>query len=105
MEGTMAVVITRLDVSAADLREAAARTQDAKAARRMLAIALVLGGGARGGAAAAWAARGGVRGGGGGAGWGAGGSGRRDLRDGAADAARLGASLQRVGAGGPHRPA
>ena len=36
----MAVVITRLDVSAADLREAAARTQDAKASRRMLAIAL-----------------------------------------------------------------
>ena len=43
----MAVVITRLDVSAADLREAAARTQDAKAARRMLAIALVLDGWSR----------------------------------------------------------
>jgi hypothetical protein len=33
MEGTMAVVIARLDVSAAELREAATRTQDAKAAR------------------------------------------------------------------------
>jgi transposase len=38
----MTVSITRLDLSAADLREAAARTQDAKAARRMLAIGLVL---------------------------------------------------------------
>ena len=38
----MAVAITRLDISAAELRETAARTQDAKAARRMLAIALVL---------------------------------------------------------------
>ncbi|MBV8575089.1 MAG: hypothetical protein JOZ58_08630, partial [Acetobacteraceae bacterium] len=38
----MAVVITRVDLSAADLREAAARTDDAKASRRMLAIALVL---------------------------------------------------------------
>jgi hypothetical protein len=47
MEGTMAVVITRLDVSAAELREAAARTQDAKTARRMLAIALVLDGWSR----------------------------------------------------------
>ena len=43
----MTVAITRLDVSAADLREAAARTQDAKAARRMLAIALVLDGWSR----------------------------------------------------------
>jgi transposase len=40
----MTVAITRLDLSAADLRQAAARTQDAKVARRMLAIALVLGG-------------------------------------------------------------
>src|SRR5271166_2437528 len=32
----MAVAITRLDLSAAELREAAAQTQDAKAARRML---------------------------------------------------------------------
>src|SRR6188472_795403 len=47
MEGTMAVVIRRLDVSAAELREAAARTQDAKTARRMLAIALVLDGWSR----------------------------------------------------------
>jgi transposase len=38
----MTVAITRLDMSAADLRETAARTRDAKAARRMLAIALVL---------------------------------------------------------------
>jgi len=38
----MAVAITRLDASATDLREAAARTRDAKAARRVLAIALVL---------------------------------------------------------------
>ena len=43
----MAVVITRWDVSAADLRETAARTQGAKAARRMLAIALVLDGWSR----------------------------------------------------------
>jgi putative transposase len=48
MEGTaMAVVITRLDLSAADLREAATRTQDAKASRRMLALALVLDGWSR----------------------------------------------------------
>ena len=38
----MTVAITRLDLSAAELREVAARTQDAKAARRMLAIGLVL---------------------------------------------------------------
>ena len=43
----MAVAITRLDTSATDLREAAARTQDAKTARRMLAIALVLEGWSR----------------------------------------------------------
>src|SRR5690349_7115996 len=56
MEGTtMAVVITRLDVSAAELREVAARTQDAKAARRMLAIALVLAGWSREAAAEACA--------------------------------------------------
>src|SRR5438270_5556269 len=47
----MAVEITRLDLSAADLRCEAARSQDAKAARRMLAIALVLEGRARGDAA------------------------------------------------------
>jgi hypothetical protein len=40
----MAIEITRLDLSAADLRGAAARTRDAKAARRMLATALVLDG-------------------------------------------------------------
>jgi transposase len=37
----MTVAITRLDLSAADLRQAAARTPEAKMARRMLAIALV----------------------------------------------------------------
>src|SRR3954465_3676939 len=42
METAMTVAITRLDLSAADLRQVAARTQDAKVARRMLAIALVL---------------------------------------------------------------
>jgi transposase len=42
MEAAMTVVITRQDLSAADLRQAAARTPDAKVARRMLAIALVL---------------------------------------------------------------
>ena len=40
----MTVAITRQDLSAADLRQAAGRTQDAKEARRMLAIALVLDG-------------------------------------------------------------
>src|SRR5215204_1004267 len=43
----MAVAITRRDLSAGDLRRAAARTRDAKAARRMLAIALVLEGRSR----------------------------------------------------------
>lgn len=38
----MAVEITRKDMSAGELRGAATRTKDAKAARRMLAIALVL---------------------------------------------------------------
>lgn len=38
----MAVAITRTDFSARDLRVAAAKAKDAKAARRMLAIALVL---------------------------------------------------------------
>ena len=51
----MAVAMTRLDLSAADLREAAARTQDAKASRRMLAIALVLDGWSREAAAEACA--------------------------------------------------
>ncbi|MGN6175097.1 MAG: helix-turn-helix domain-containing protein [Streptosporangiaceae bacterium] len=40
----MAVEITRRELSAAALRRAAARSRDAKAARRMLAIALVLDG-------------------------------------------------------------
>jgi transposase len=37
-----AVTITRTDLSAAELRRAAGRSRDAKAARRMLALALVL---------------------------------------------------------------
>ena len=64
----MPVAITRLDMSATELRETATRTQDAKAARRMLAIALVLEGWSRDAA---------------------GGS----LRDGPSNAARLGASV------------
>jgi len=56
MEGTaMAVVITRLDLSASELREAAARNQHAKTSRRMLAIALVLDGWSRESAAEACA--------------------------------------------------
>jgi hypothetical protein len=51
----MAVAITRFDMSAAELREAATRTQDTKAARRMLAIALVLEGWSREAAAEACA--------------------------------------------------
>src|SRR3954453_19975909 len=42
METAMTVAITRRDLSAGDLRRAAARTQEATVARRMLAIALVL---------------------------------------------------------------
>ena len=38
----MAVAITRTDLSARELRVAAAKAKDARAARRMLAIALVL---------------------------------------------------------------
>src|SRR3954470_6216500 len=48
----MAIAITRRDLSAGDLRREAARTRDAKAARRMLAIALVLEGRSREDAAA-----------------------------------------------------
>ncbi len=43
----MTVAITRLDLSASGLREAAARARGAKVARRMLAIALVLEGSSR----------------------------------------------------------
>ncbi len=43
----MAVAITREGLSAADLRREAARSRDANAARRMLAIALVLDGRSR----------------------------------------------------------
>jgi transposase len=42
MEGLMAVAITRTELSARELRAVAAKAKDAKAARRMLAIALVL---------------------------------------------------------------
>jgi len=48
----MAVAITRRELSAAELRGAPARTRDAKAARRMLAIAFVLEGQSREDAAA-----------------------------------------------------
>ncbi len=51
----MTVAITRLDLSAADLRREAACTEDAKAARRMLAIALLLDGWSREAAAQACA--------------------------------------------------
>ena len=47
----MAVAIARRDLSVGELRREAARTRDAKAARRMLAIALVLEGRPRGDAA------------------------------------------------------
>jgi transposase len=43
----MPVAITRTEHTAADLRQAAARTRDADAARRMLALALILDGGSR----------------------------------------------------------
>jgi transposase len=51
----MTVAITRLAMSAAELRSLAAQTQDAKAARRMLAIGLVLEGWSREAAAEACA--------------------------------------------------
>src|SRR5436190_19026619 len=55
-EGTaMTVAFARLDLSMAGLREAAAGTPDAKAARRMLAIALLLEGWSREAAAEACA--------------------------------------------------
>ena len=40
----MTIAITRSELSAVDLRAAARRTRDAKVARRMIAIALVLDG-------------------------------------------------------------
>src|SRR5215212_7772235 len=49
----MAVEVTRRDLSAAELRRAAARSRDADAVRRMLALALVLEGRSRAAAAAA----------------------------------------------------
>ena len=51
----MTIAISRRDLSAADLREAAGRTPDVKASRRMLAIALVLEGWSRDAAAEACA--------------------------------------------------
>jgi transposase len=48
-----AVAVTRRELSAAELRREAARSRDAKAARRLLAIALVLDGHSRTDAAAA----------------------------------------------------
>jgi len=47
METIMAVAITRRDVSMGDVRREAGRTRDAKAARRMLAIACVMEGQSR----------------------------------------------------------
>jgi transposase len=52
-EAGMAIEITRQDLTAAELRRAAARSRDAKAARRMLALALVLDGQSREAAAEA----------------------------------------------------
>jgi transposase len=43
----MAVAVTRLELDASDLRQEATRCRDAKAARRMLALALVLEGSSR----------------------------------------------------------
>lgn len=51
----MTVAITRVNLTAADLRAAATQTPDAKAARRMLAIALLLEGWSREAAAQACA--------------------------------------------------
>ena len=51
----MTVAITRLDLTEADLRALAARTQDARSSRRMLAIALLLEGWSRESAAEACA--------------------------------------------------
>jgi hypothetical protein len=45
----VAVAITRTELTAAGLRGAAARTRDADAVRRMLALALVLDGRSRAG--------------------------------------------------------
>jgi hypothetical protein len=45
----VAVAITRTELTAADLRGAAARARDADAVRRMLALALVLEGRSRAG--------------------------------------------------------
>jgi len=47
MEAIMAMAITRRDLSVGELRRGAAGTRDAKAARRMLAIAFVLEGQSR----------------------------------------------------------
>ena len=76
----MAVEITRRELSAADLRREAARAKDAKASRRMLALAFVLDGRSRTEAAESC------------------GMDRQTLRSNAC--VRLGASLQRGGVGG-----
>src|SRR5260370_5840019 len=47
LEGAMAITIPREDHTPAELRSAAARTRDAAAARRMLALALVMEGRSR----------------------------------------------------------
>ena len=75
-----AVAVTRTELTAAQLRRAATRTQDANAARRMLALALVLDGSSPGEAAA------------------------KSCGMDRADLARLGAPLQRRRAGGPVEP-
>ena len=67
----VAIAITRMDLTAAALRSASAKSRDAQAARRMLALALVLEGRGPEDCGA-------------------------DLRDGPADAQGLGASLQRL---------
>jgi hypothetical protein len=67
---TVGVKITRLDHTAAELRELAVKSRDSAQSRRLLAIAMVLEGGSREDAA-------------------------RQSRDGSANPARLGSSLQR----------
>src|SRR3954451_22004779 len=50
--GAMTVAVTRKELGAAELRREAGRCRDARAARRMLALALVLEGGLAGGGGA-----------------------------------------------------
>jgi len=79
MVGSMAVAITRRDLSAREFRAAAAKAKDAKAARRMPAIAAVPEGD-----------RAQDR--------------HRELRDGPENVARLGLSVQRRRVGGADEP-